>query len=169
MTCLICWMDWSPAGVFGSGLVSGILSYAHHSGFVVCGGAWVASHAWYTCQCSSEVKKVDMNWQQSSQLGWWLCMMLVKSSNTACGSSEYAGVCCCQFRRLVVVKGWYMYCMGLATYDPSAWGNGSPGAWCRGIALQPGFLPPCLLASQSSVTFPNGLYFSPVPSRQRGV
>jgi hypothetical protein len=56
-------------------------------------------------------------------------MMLVKSSITACGSSEYSGVCCCQFRRSVVVKGWYRYCMGRATYDPSAWGNGGSGAW----------------------------------------
>jgi hypothetical protein len=32
-------------------------------------------------------------------------MMLVKSSITACGSSEYAEVCCHEFKRLVVVKG----------------------------------------------------------------
>jgi hypothetical protein len=57
---------------------------------------------------------------------------MVKSSIIACGSSEYAGVCCHHFRRLVVVKVWYTYCMGLATYDPSAWGNGSPRAWHRG-------------------------------------
>jgi hypothetical protein len=44
--------------------------------------------------------------------------------------------------------------MGPAMFDPSAWGNGDPGAWRRGIALQPGFLPPCLLSSQNLVTFP---------------
>jgi hypothetical protein len=54
MACLTRWMDWNLAGVFGSrsGLVSGILSSAHCSGFAVCGGAWVTSHAlaaWYTC------------------------------------------------------------------------------------------------------------------------
>jgi hypothetical protein len=30
------------------------------------------------------------------------------------------------------VKGGYMYCMGLATNDPSAWGNGGSRAWLRG-------------------------------------
>jgi hypothetical protein len=35
------------------------------------------------------------------------------------------------FRRWVVVKGWYTYCMSPASYDPSAWGNGGPGAWHR--------------------------------------
>jgi hypothetical protein len=74
----------SLAGVFGSqsSLVSRIFSSAHRSGFVVCGGAWVTSHAlaaWYTHWHSSEVKRVDMNWWQSSQLGWWLCMMLVRA------------------------------------------------------------------------------------------
>jgi hypothetical protein len=45
MACLIRWMDWSPAGVFGSqpSLVSGILSSAHHSGFAVWGGACITS------------------------------------------------------------------------------------------------------------------------------
>jgi hypothetical protein len=59
------WMDWNPAGVFGShsGVVSGILSSAHLSIFAVYGGAWVTNHAlaaWYTHQRSSEVKRVDM-------------------------------------------------------------------------------------------------------------
>jgi hypothetical protein len=45
------------------------------------------------------------------------------------------------------------------------------------VALEPGiggivpqlrFLPPCLLASQSSVIFPNGLYLSLEPSRAKG-
>jgi hypothetical protein len=122
--------------VFGSQscLLSRTLSSAHHSRFAVCSGAWVMSHAlaaWYTHQHSLEVKRVDMSRCQSSQLGWWLCMMLVKSSITACGPSEYAGGCCHQFRWLVVVKGWYTYCMCLASYDPSAWGNGGPGAWHR--------------------------------------
>jgi hypothetical protein len=48
---------------------------------------------------------------------------------------EYAGVCCRQFRSLVVVKGWYMYCMGLVACDPSTWGNGSPGTWHRGHSV----------------------------------
>jgi hypothetical protein len=66
MACHIRWMDWSPAGAFGSqsGLVFGILSSVHRSRFAVCGGAWVTSHAlaaWYICQHSSEVKKVDMS------------------------------------------------------------------------------------------------------------
>jgi hypothetical protein len=69
-------------------------------------------------------------------------------------------VCSHQFRRSVVVKSWYTCCMGLTTYDPSAWGNCGPGAWHGGITPQLGFLPPCLLASQSSVTFPNGFYLS---------
>jgi hypothetical protein len=104
MACLMRWMDWSPSGVLGSwsGLVSGILSSAYCSGFAVCSGACVTSQAlaaWYTCRHSSEVEKVDMSGQQSSQLGWWLCMMLARSSTTVCGSSEYAGVCCHQFRR----------------------------------------------------------------------
>jgi hypothetical protein len=30
------------------------------------------------------------------------------------------------------VKDWYMYCMGPATNDLSAWGNGGPRAWHRG-------------------------------------
>jgi hypothetical protein len=30
------------------------------------------------------------------------------------------------------VKGWYTYCMGLVTYDLSAWDNGGSGAWRRG-------------------------------------
>jgi hypothetical protein len=47
-------------------------------------------------------------------------MMLVKSFITACGSSECVGVCCHQFRRSVVVKGWYTYCVGPAVYDLSA-------------------------------------------------
>jgi hypothetical protein len=69
------WMGWSPSGVLGSqsGLVSGILSSAHRSGFAVRGGACVTSQAlaaWYTHWCSSEVKKVDMSGRQSSQLGW---------------------------------------------------------------------------------------------------
>jgi hypothetical protein len=72
--------------------------------------------------------------------------MLVKSSITACGSSEYAGVCCCQFRRWVVVKGWYTYCMGPATYDSSACGNGSPRAWSRGHSTTAG-VPASLLVS----------------------
>jgi hypothetical protein len=91
-----------------SGLVSRILSSVHCSGFVVCSSACVSSQAlaaWYTHRHSSEVKRVDMSGQQSSQLGWWLCMTLARSSITACGSSEYAGVCCHQFRRLVVVNG----------------------------------------------------------------
>jgi hypothetical protein len=37
-----------------------------------------------------------------------------------------------------------------------------------GTALQPGLLAPCLLASQSSVTFPTGLYLSPGPSEAKG-
>jgi hypothetical protein len=41
-----------------------------------------------------------------------------------------------------------------------------PGA--GGIMLQPSFLPPCLLASQSSVTFPNGVCLSPGPSKAKG-
>jgi hypothetical protein len=151
MACLIHWMDWSLVGVSGSlsGPVSGILSSAHCSRFAVCGGAWETSHAlaaWYTQWCSSEVKRVDISRRQSSQLGWWLCMMLVKSSITACGSSEYAGVCCCQFRRSVVVKGWYTYCMGPATYDPSDWGNGGPGAWYSGNSASAG-VPASLLVS----------------------
>jgi hypothetical protein len=85
--------------------------------------------------------------------------MLVKSSITACGSSDYAAVCCHPFRRLVVVKGWYTYCMGLATYDPSVWGNGALEPDAGGIALQLGFLPHCLLASQSSATFPMACIF----------
>jgi hypothetical protein len=67
------------------------------------------------------------------------------------------------------VKGWYKYCMGLAAYDPSAWGNGGPpGTWHGGIAPQLGFLPPCLLASQSSLTFPNGSYLSPGTLKAKG-
>jgi hypothetical protein len=62
-------------------------------------------------------------------------MMLVKSSTAACGYSEYAGVCCCQFRRSVVLKAWYTYFMSLAAYDPSVWGNGNPGAWHRGYSI----------------------------------
>jgi hypothetical protein len=65
-------------------------------------------------------------------------MMLVKSSITACGSSEYAGVCCHQFRRSVVVKGWYTCCMGLSIYDPSAWGNGGPRVLSRGHSATAG-------------------------------
>jgi hypothetical protein len=96
--------------VLGSqfGLVSGILSSARRSGFAVCNGACVTRQALAascTRQCSSEVKKVDMSGQQSPKLGWWLCMMLARSSLTACGSSEYAGLCCCQFRRSEVVNG----------------------------------------------------------------
>jgi hypothetical protein len=41
-----------------------------------------------------------------------------------------------------------------------------PGA--EGIVLQLGFLPPCLLASQSLVTFLNGVYISPGPSKAKG-
>jgi hypothetical protein len=73
-------------------------------------------------------------------------MMLVKSSITACDFSEYAGVCCHQFRRLVVVKGWYTYCMGLVVYDPSDWGNGGPGVWHRGHSTTAG-VPVSLLVS----------------------
>jgi hypothetical protein len=76
--------------------------------------------------------------------------MLVKISITACGSSEYAGVCCRQFRRSVVVKGWYKYCMGPAMYDPSAWGNGSSGAWHRGHSATAG-APAFLLVSLPEV------------------
>jgi hypothetical protein len=73
-------------------------------------------------------------------------MMLVKSSITACGSSEHAVVCCCQFRKLVVVKGWYTYCMGLAACDSSACSNGGPEAWCRGHSATSG-VPASLLVS----------------------
>jgi hypothetical protein len=73
-------------------------------------------------------------------------MMFVKSSITACGSSDYAGVCCSQFRRSVLVKGWYTYCMGPAVYDPSAWGNGGPRAWCRGHSTT-AWVPASLLVS----------------------
>jgi hypothetical protein len=72
--------------------------------------------------------------------------MLVKSSITACGSSECAGVCCRQFRRAVVVKGWYTYCVGPAVYDLSAWGNGGPGAWSRAHSAVLG-VPTSLLVS----------------------
>jgi hypothetical protein len=44
----------------------------------------------------------------------------------------------------------------------------SPEPGTGGIALQLGFLPPCLLASQSLVTFPNGSYLSPGPSKAKG-
>jgi hypothetical protein len=72
--------------------------------------------------------------------------MLLKGSITACGSSKYAGVCCHQFRRSVVVKGCYTYCMGPAAYDPSAWGNDVPRAWCRGHSAIAG-VPASLLVS----------------------
>jgi hypothetical protein len=58
------------------------------------------------------------------------------------------------------MKGLYMYYMGPATYDPSAWGNDGPEPGGGGIASQPAFLPPCLLASQSSATFLNDSYLS---------
>jgi hypothetical protein len=48
-----------------------------------------------------------------------------------------------QFRRLVVVKGCDTYCMGVATYDLPAWGNGGPRAWHRGHSVKarvPAFL-----------------------------
>jgi hypothetical protein len=72
--------------------------------------------------------------------------MLIKSSITACVSSKCAGVCCRQFRRLVVVKGWYTHCIGLAVYDQSDWGNGGPRAWRRGHSATAGF-PVSLLVS----------------------
>jgi hypothetical protein len=43
------------------------------------------------------------------------------------------------------VKGWYIYCMGLAVYDPSAWGNGTR-AWHRGHSTTAG-VPASLLVS----------------------
>jgi hypothetical protein len=76
--------------------------------------------------------------------------MLVKSSFTARGSSKYAGVCCHQFRRSMVLKGWYTYCMGPAMYDPSAWGNGGPRAWRRGHSAAARF-PASLLVSLPEV------------------
>jgi hypothetical protein len=65
------------------------------------------------------------------------------------------------------VKGWYMYHMGPAAYDLSAWGNDGHGAWRRGHSATVGFLPPGLLASQSSATFPRGSYLSLGPSKAK--
>jgi hypothetical protein len=63
-----------------------------------------------------------------------------------CGSSECAGVCCGQFRKLVVVKGWNTYCIGVVMYDPSAWGNGGPAAQHKWHNTTAGF-PASLLVS----------------------
>jgi hypothetical protein len=66
--------------------------------------------------------------------------------------------------RLVHVFAWVWPHM---THLPGVMAALEPGT--GGIAPQPGFLPPCLLASQSLATFPNGLYLSPGPSRAKGV
>jgi hypothetical protein len=45
MACLICWMDWSLVGVFGSQWGSSVwdtlISSVHRSRFAVYGGAWL--------------------------------------------------------------------------------------------------------------------------------
>jgi hypothetical protein len=43
----------------------------------------------------------------------------------------------------------------------------APESGAGGLAPQPGFLPPCSLASQSSATFPNGSYLSPGPLKAK--
>jgi hypothetical protein len=66
------------------------------------------------------------------------------------------------------VKGWYMYCMGLATYDPSTWGISGPRAWRRGRSTAARVSASLLISLPEEVTFPNGLFLWG-HRRQRGV